>query len=79
MSDLTAPNGRQYIQPLGIFINNEWMKSSDGATLDTINPTYVTFYLLLLSRTYHQLVGSWFKFAEMSQKSPQSTQHQPKM
>ncbi|KFZ13792.1 hypothetical protein V502_06432, partial [Pseudogymnoascus sp. VKM F-4520 (FW-2644)] len=43
MSDLsihlTAPNGRKYVQPLGLFINNKWEKSSDGATLDSINPT----------------------------------------
>jgi len=37
--ELTAPNGRKYTQPLGLFINNEWVKSSNGQKLTTINPT----------------------------------------
>lgn len=37
--ELTAPNGRKYIQPLGLFINGEWVKSSNGQKLSTINPT----------------------------------------
>jgi hypothetical protein len=37
--DLEAPNGRKYTQPLGLFINNEWVKSSDGAKIETINPS----------------------------------------
>ncbi|KAF4981443.1 hypothetical protein FZEAL_2755 [Fusarium zealandicum] len=36
---LTAPNGRKYAQPTGLFINNEWVKSSDGGTLTSLNPT----------------------------------------
>ena len=36
---LTAPNGRSYSQPIGLFINNEWVKSSDGGKLASINPT----------------------------------------
>jgi hypothetical protein len=43
MSDLTvklkAPNGREYEQPTGLFINNEWVKSSDGKKITSINPT----------------------------------------
>ncbi|PVH85594.1 putative aldehyde dehydrogenase [Cadophora sp. DSE1049] len=43
MSDLTveliAPNGRKYTQPTGLFINNEWVKSSDGKKIVSINPT----------------------------------------
>lgn len=46
MSDLfkevTAPNGHKYIQPLGLFINNEFVKSSNNETLDVLNPAYVT-------------------------------------
>ncbi|KAL6802914.1 aldehyde dehydrogenase [Trichoderma sp. SZMC 28013] len=42
MSDLfkevTAPNGHKYIQPLGLFINNEFVKSSNNETLDVLNP-----------------------------------------
>jgi aldehyde dehydrogenase (NAD(P)+) len=37
---LTAPNGRQYTQPTGLFINNEWVASSDGKKITSINPTY---------------------------------------
>ncbi|EED12292.1 betaine-aldehyde dehydrogenase, putative [Talaromyces stipitatus ATCC 10500] len=36
---LTAPNGRTYIQPTGLFINNEWVPSSDGKKIASINPT----------------------------------------
>ncbi|KFY97914.1 hypothetical protein V498_01801 [Pseudogymnoascus sp. VKM F-4517 (FW-2822)] len=37
--ELTAPNGRKYIQPIGLFINNEWVKSSNGRKITSINPT----------------------------------------
>ncbi|KAI9762802.1 MAG: mitochondrial aldehyde dehydrogenase [Chaenotheca gracillima] len=37
--DLTAPNGRKYTQPIGLFINNEWVKSKSGDKLTSINPT----------------------------------------
>ncbi|KAG0648462.1 Aldehyde dehydrogenase [Hyphodiscus hymeniophilus] len=37
--ELTAPNGRKYTQPTGLFINNEWVKSSNGQKLTSINPT----------------------------------------
>ena len=36
--ELTAPNGRKYKQPTGLFINNEWVKSSTGEKITTINP-----------------------------------------
>ena len=39
--ELTAPNGRKYVQPIGLFINNEWVKSSNGQKLTSINPTHV--------------------------------------
>lgn len=38
--ELTAPNGTKYTQPTGLFINNEWVKSSDGKKISSINPTY---------------------------------------
>jgi aldehyde dehydrogenase (NAD(P)+) len=41
--ELTAPNGRKYTQPTGLFINNEWVKSSDGKQIISINPTYVSW------------------------------------
>jgi len=37
--DLKAPNGREYKQPLGLFINNQFIKSSSGERITSINPT----------------------------------------
>ena len=37
--ELTAPNGRRWTQPLGLFINNEFVKSSNDQTIASINPT----------------------------------------
>jgi aldehyde dehydrogenase (NAD(P)+) len=39
---LTAPNGRIWSQPTGLFINNKWVKSSDGEKIASINPSYVS-------------------------------------
>ncbi|GLB03126.1 mitochondrial aldehyde dehydrogenase [Aspergillus tubingensis] len=43
MSDLsvqlTAPNGRTYAQPVGLFINNEFVASKSGEKFATINPS----------------------------------------
>lgn len=39
---ITAPNGLIYEQPLGLFINNRWMTSSNGQKIVSINPTYVS-------------------------------------
>jgi len=39
--ELTAPNGRKYKQPIGIFINNEFVKSKSGEKITSINPTLV--------------------------------------
>lgn len=36
---LTAPNGKQFALPTGLFINNEFVKASSGAKLTSINPT----------------------------------------
>ncbi|KAK0664369.1 Aldehyde dehydrogenase [Lasiodiplodia hormozganensis] len=36
--DITAPNGRTWAQPLGLFINNEFVPSQSGAKLATIDP-----------------------------------------
>lgn len=36
---LTAPNGKSWTQPLGLFINNEFVPSSTGETIETINPS----------------------------------------
>ncbi|TVY46478.1 Aldehyde dehydrogenase, partial [Lachnellula occidentalis] len=37
--ELTAPNGKKYSQPTGLFINNEWVKGSSGEKITSINPT----------------------------------------
>ncbi|KAL1840106.1 hypothetical protein VTJ49DRAFT_801 [Mycothermus thermophilus] len=37
--ELTAPNGRKWTQPLGLFINNEFFASSSGQKIVSINPT----------------------------------------
>jgi aldehyde dehydrogenase (NAD+) len=39
--ELTAPNGTKYTQPIGLFINNEWVKPKKGEKIASINPTYV--------------------------------------
>lgn len=39
--DLSAPNGKKWSQPLGLFINNEFVKSSNGQTITSVNPTFV--------------------------------------
>jgi len=40
-AQLTAPNGKSWAQPVGLFINNEFVKSSNDQKLASINPTYV--------------------------------------
>lgn len=36
--ELTAPNGRKYTQPTGLFINNEFVAAKSGETISTTNP-----------------------------------------
>lgn len=38
---LTAPNGRQYSQPIGLFINNKFVAAKSGDKFATISPAYV--------------------------------------
>lgn len=63
MSDLsvqlTAPNGRTYAQPVGLFINNEFVASRSGEKFATINPSYVnpvrvSVMNLLLTKTSNE-------------------------
>lgn len=35
---LTLPSGKEYSQPTGLFINNEFIKAKSGKTFDAINP-----------------------------------------
>jgi aldehyde dehydrogenase (NAD+) len=37
--ELTAPNGKKWSQPIGLFINNEFVQSSNGQKLTTVNPS----------------------------------------
>ena len=39
--DLTAPNGKKFTLPTGIFVNNEFVKSKSGKKITSINPTSV--------------------------------------
>lgn len=36
---LTAPNGRSYVQPIGLFINNEFVAAKSGEKFASINPS----------------------------------------
>lgn len=47
--ELTAPNGVKYTQPTGLFINNEWVKSTHGEKITSVNPTYVTYSSEMMS------------------------------
>ncbi|EXJ78132.1 aldehyde dehydrogenase (NAD+) [Capronia epimyces CBS 606.96] len=40
--ELVAPNGLKYVQPVGLFINNEFVESSLKGKLSTINPATET-------------------------------------
>ncbi|KAK5214593.1 mitochondrial aldehyde dehydrogenase, partial [Exophiala xenobiotica] len=42
-TELTAPNGRKYTQPLGLFINNEWVAGRSEKKIETINPADESF------------------------------------
>jgi aldehyde dehydrogenase (NAD+) len=35
---ITLPNGTKYEQPLGLFINNEFVPSSDSTTIEVVDP-----------------------------------------
>ncbi|KAF2765719.1 aldehyde dehydrogenase [Teratosphaeria nubilosa] len=36
--ELTAPNGKKWTQPTGLFINNEFVGATDGVTITSIDP-----------------------------------------
>lgn len=42
---LSAPNGQKWSQPIGLFINNEFVKSSNDQKIASINPAYVSLTL----------------------------------
>lgn len=37
--ELTAPNGKKWTQPLGLFIGGEFVKSSNEQKITSINPS----------------------------------------
>lgn len=37
--NVTLPDGNKFVQPSGLFINNEFVKSRSGKTIDSINPS----------------------------------------
>lgn len=39
--ELTAPNGVKFDQPIGLFINNEWVAAKSGEKIQSVNPAYV--------------------------------------
>lgn len=50
-AQLTAPNGITYRQPLGLFINNEFVAAQSGQTIAAINPLSVKVCILLPALT----------------------------
>ncbi len=38
---IKAPNGKEFVLPTGLFIDNEFVESSDCGKLPSINPAYV--------------------------------------
>ena len=40
--EIVTPNGHQYTQPTGLFINNEFVPASSGQTITSLDPAYVT-------------------------------------
>ena len=41
VKDIETPNGFKYKQPLGLFIDNEIVPSSNGQKIQAIDPAYV--------------------------------------
>ena len=65
--ELTAPNGVRYTQPIGLFVNNEWIKSSNGEKIASISPVLV-FSLVFMLNCFSSIV-------ETNQKSHLSLLH----
>jgi hypothetical protein len=51
--DLVLPNGESYAQPVGLFIDNEFVPSKSGKVFETIDPRCV---LGPAPNTYHKLM-----------------------
>lgn len=50
--ELSAPNGRTWSQPTGLFIDNEFVESKKGEKLVTIDPAYARL-IVHISRNRH--------------------------
>lgn len=48
MVELTVHDGTKPPQPTGIFINNMWLKSSDGKTITSAVPRTVPYFFVSL-------------------------------
>jgi hypothetical protein len=72
--DLTAPNGKKFTLPTGIFINNEFVKSKSGEKITSINPTLATLPLpefwLEDSANVHYDPAMSRKYAASTQPAP---------
>lgn len=44
-TELTAPNNKTWKQPLGLFINNEFVEGSGGTKITSVNPQCVSCLL----------------------------------
>lgn len=49
--DITLPNGLTYVQPTGLFIDNEFVVGQ-GDVFDVLNPSYVCWAYSLAQFTY---------------------------
>lgn len=49
--DIVAPNGQSYKQPRGLFINNEFVRSSEGKTIASIDPGWVLISIVHFAST----------------------------
>lgn len=68
--ELTAPNGRKYKQPRGLFINNEFVKSKSGETITSINPRYALFkYLQTISTPTHSDIVMRVRLSRFMQRT----------
>ncbi|KAF3000919.1 hypothetical protein E8E13_008510 [Curvularia kusanoi] len=67
---LTAPNGIQWEQPTGLFINNEFVASASGSTLETINPYDETIIAKVAAGDEND-IDTAVKVARAAYKSPE--------
>ncbi|KAL5628540.1 hypothetical protein BROUX41_003288 [Berkeleyomyces rouxiae] len=67
---LTAPNGMSWDQPIGLFINNEFVPASSGGTLESVDPATEKTIASVASATADD-VDKAVKAAHSAFKSPE--------